>query len=1179
MTSDGRIRRTFISALTTIAILGSGLVLGTAVAADVEEPLPSPPPLLQRDDNVVAGDPLPTVQIDDGYVWSQAVVGTTVYAVGQFDNARAPLEAPGTSLTPRSNILAFDIDSGELLSFEPTVNGVVRAVAASPDGSRIYIGGSFNSVNGETRWNVAALDAQTGELVPSFNPSIGGSGVYALAVDSDTLYLGGLFTQANGTPRQNLAAFAASNGALRINWDSQPDLQVDAMVLDPDDEHVVVGGRFGSVDGDGRWRGMASINASSGDVNSSWQGTEKVKNGWSSGSNSGRAGIFALTADDLAVYGTGWVFANAQIGNLEGVVKLESTSGETEWLFDCLGDNYGVYSTGSVVYTTTHTHACTTMGLFPEQSPRVHTFIHAMTADVRGTLGRQPHAGSTYVNWEGENAPSVYAWYPDFFTGTASGMNQAGLSITGTGNMISVAGEFPGVNNRHFQGIVRFSTTPPAGPQDGPRTTTTEWGAPSVNTAVPGRITVSINGTWDRDDLDLTYELTRDGADEVVDSVTHSKSWWDTPVVRLVDSTVDAGQSYTYRITVKDGDGNSVVSQPVAATASTEESLEYSSAVIEDGATLYYPLGDIGADWAGTNQPGVGNGVQAREPSAVQGSGTGYSSFTGNSSGRVSSSVQDAGPAEFSAELWFNSSTSSGGKLIGFGSARTNLSGSYDRHIYMRNNGRLSFGVYPGTAQVITSPSSYNDGQWHHVVATLSNDGMKLYVDGQQVATDPTTTSGQAFNGYWRIGGDNMSGWPGSPSSNWFSGSLDEVAIYPHALDETQVATHYAIGSGYEAPTASFTVDADELTIEVDGSESTAAADGSLVEFIWDFGEGSPIQPGTSSSVTYTYAEAGSYEVSLTVRDDRGLVSTAKQDVSVLGPNVVPTAAFESTVNGLTVTVDGSSSTDEDGTIESYEWDWGDDSDPGSGETAVHNYTTAGEYTITLTVTDGDGATGSHSIEVIVEDQDPVGDPIRDEFDRIRTASWGEADIGGPWTITGGAASAASVSNGRAKFELLAGSTRIAMLSHSSVQEYSANVEFSTDVEPGSGAAYADVVVRDNGAGTYLVRTWLRPDGSIWLVAQNGTAVLRTSPVADLTYEAGGPFLLKLEVTGTDATQIRARLWNAESAEPSVWHLSVQDDSPELQGTGSFGLRGSRASAASSPATIAFHQLRVEAIE
>ena len=54
----------------------------------------------------VSTDPLPTVQIN-GVVWAQIVVGNTVYATGQFTQARPAGAAPGTNQTPRSNILAY----------------------------------------------------------------------------------------------------------------------------------------------------------------------------------------------------------------------------------------------------------------------------------------------------------------------------------------------------------------------------------------------------------------------------------------------------------------------------------------------------------------------------------------------------------------------------------------------------------------------------------------------------------------------------------------------------------------------------------------------------------------------------------------------------------------------------------------------------------------------------------------------------------------------------------------------------------------------------------------------------------------------------------------------------------------------------------------------------------------
>ncbi|GAA1856074.1 PKD domain-containing protein [Microbacterium koreense] len=1239
-------------ALATITV--SGLVLGglalTAGAASAEVP-ETKPPLLQRDDTVVTGDPLPTVQINNGYVWAQETIGTTVYAVGQFQNARAALASPGTQLTPRTNILAFDINTGALLPFAPSVNGTIKAVAASPDGTRIYIGGSFNNVNGQPRWNIAALDAQTGQLVPGFSPAIGGSGVYAIEADATSVYAGGLFTQANGTPRNNVAAFSATNGALDMGWTAQPDLQVDAMVMDPAGQNVILGGRFSNVGGDSTWRGMVAVDKVTGGIDSAWTGTQEVKNGWSTG----RAGIFALNADDEAVYGTGWVYANATVGNLEGVFALESDSGDVRWIADCLGDHYGVYSTGEVVYSTTHTHACSTMNLWPEQSPRTHRFVHAMTAEATGTLSRQPHTGSTYANWEGSPAPSAYAWYPDFAVGTTSGLGQAGLSITGAGDVISIAGEFRAVNNLQFEGIVRFSTNPPNGANDGPRTSTAAWGSPTAQSQVPGRIRITIGGTWDRDDLDLTYELLRDGTAAPVDSVVMSAGWWNVPTVTLEDSDVPAGESFTYRVRVSDGDGNTVTSGTVTASAEAGE-VDYADLVLDDGATLYYPLGDkVSQDWAGNNTPRVGGGVSAESPAGVTGSATGYSEFNGSSNGRVSSTTNQAAPEVYSAELWFRTTTSSGGKLIGYGNSQTGTSGSYDRHVYMRNDGRLNFGTYPGTTKTISSAESYNDGEWHHVVATQSAEGMVLYVDGDVVATDATVTTAQAYSGYWRIGGDNLNGWPNSPSSNWFDGDIDEVAVYPTALAAGRVATHYAEGTGLEAPTATFTTASDDLMVSFDAGESTADGGASIEEYTWDFGDGSPAVTESTSTTTHSYAEAGTYTVTLTVRDSRGLVGVAQSEVSVLAANVDPTASFTSDASGLTVTVDGTGSHDGDGSIESYEWEWGDGTAAGSGSLATHAYAAAGTYTVTLTVTDDRGGTDTSTEEIVVTHADPVaaidvtaaaltvqvdasgssasdgadlsfswnwgdGSPdttgeqashtyaeggtyditvtatdsfgssatetasvtvsptlyaASDQFDRVVSNGWGSADTGGVWTTMSGSSSVASVSGGEALLALAPGATRHMALQDLDLTDTESVLEYRMDFAPSDGNGYVGFTTRHVGSDSYIVQTWHRNNGNVWLVIQRGGTLLSAAPVNGLTWSEGDEFTLKAEVAGTSPTTLRAKIWSSTSAEPSGWQASTTDGTAAMQRSGYVTVRNVLSSSSASAGTVAFDSITV----
>ena len=106
--------------------------------------------------------------------------------------------------------------------------------------------------------------------------------------------------------------------------------------------------------------------------------------------------------------------------------------------------------------------------------------------------------------------------------------------------------------------------------------------------------------------------------------------------------------------------------------------------------------------------------------------------------------------------MWFKTSTTSGGKLAGFENSRNQSSGTYDRHVFMRNDGKLSYGGWTnGGTTMITTMSAYNDGQWHHMVVTArpitgsTLQSSNLYIDGASVATGNTT----AVSNYAGYGG------------------------------------------------------------------------------------------------------------------------------------------------------------------------------------------------------------------------------------------------------------------------------------------------------------------------------------------------------------------------------------------------------------------------------------------
>jgi PKD repeat protein len=146
-------------------------------------------------------------------------------------------------------------------------------------------------------------------------------------------------------------------------------------------------------------------------------------------------------------------------------------------------------------------------------------------------------------------------------------------------------------------------------------------------------------------------------------------------------------------------------------------------------------------------------------------------------------------------------------------------------------------------------------------------------------------------------------------------------------------------------------------------SDGSIDTDGSVTAWRWDFGDGGS---STQRNPSHAFSSADTYQVRLTVTDDRGAQGTTTRQVTVdpMGSNASPVADFTFTCTDLACGFTDRS-TDTDGTITSWSWSFGD----GATSTAqhpTHTFGSGGTFPVTLTVTDDEGATHQQTTSVSV---------------------------------------------------------------------------------------------------------------------------------------------------------------------------------------------------------------------
>ncbi|MFD7259801.1 DNRLRE domain-containing protein [Streptomyces sp. NPDC059874] len=734
-----------LAAAVALSLAGTGAGLGLGL---VPQAAAVTPPV------AFTADALSTWQ-PNGVVWALAEAAGQVFVGGTFSTVRPPAGGAGSE-RPAVNFVALDAATGAptscVLSFTvASGTATVRTLALSPDKKTLYAGGYFGAVNGAAVSSLAAVDVASCTVKTDFRPAFSAT-VRALAVTDDTVYAGGDFLTVAGQPRQRFAAVGATDGALKP-FTADADEPGRAVEVTPDGKSVLLGGDFFTVNGTNT-HALAVVDATSGALTKSYPGFIETNS----------------VVKDIATDATGFYTANEGTGGgvFDGRIALDLGTLGQRWRDTCLGATQAVLPYQNVLYSASHAHDCSGVGEFPDGR--------------RHHLLAQPTTGTGKLGWA-----------PDTNDGIGEGIGPRVMTVGSKGGVqyLWVGGEFTTVNGAAQQGLTRFASTG-------------DTGAPSVPVAgavgfKPGEVQVRWRTSLDLDDSALTYKVYRNGAATPIATVTADSLFFKRPQASWTDTTVSAGQSYTYRVTATDAAGNtSALSAPASVTVPTKVD-GYPSQVRADGARQYWRYDEsvlpfVADSSVSGNQSGAHLNAPAlrQSPGAVSGASTAIG-FNGTDTQVYGDERQTVG-GSYTIETWFKTNTTRGGKLFGFGSNQDRGSNQYDKHIYMTNDGRLVYGVYTGATRTITTTATYNDNAWHHVVATQGPGGMTLYVDGAQKGTLAVTTH-ENFSGYWHAGGDSLGGWPDRPTSEYWAGLLDETAVYPTVLTAAQVQNHHALAT------------------------------------------------------------------------------------------------------------------------------------------------------------------------------------------------------------------------------------------------------------------------------------------------------------------------------------------------------------------------------------------------
>ena len=491
--------RRLLSLLTVATLTASGVIVGLvtapAAAADVS-------PVTQPTANTVKVDALPTVQID-GVVWdagSSGTPSTPAASSARPAGRRGPWHESDGAQQP-AGVRHHHRRADDVVRAQSQQPGEGRR-GVSPDGSRVYVGGSFTQANGVARNRIAAFNTATGQLITSFNAGVD----YTVERDRrhrhDGLRRRRRSTAPTATRGNRLAAFNAPTAPCSagprtrtprsMRSSSRPTSPASSPAARSPRSTVRTAYGLGRARRDDRCADTA------------WQGTDKIR-------NAGASSAILSLRDRRPTRSTARATTSGAGGNLEGTFAADPTTGASSGSRTATATptTAGRAATASSTPSATPTTAATSAASrSPTRGRSTCATRRPSPTNATGTLGHDPHG---YYDWFGTPSPSMINWFPEFQAGTFTGQDQAAWTVTGTDDYVVIGGEFLERQRRRAAGS-RAVRPSPRSRRTLTRAPKLDGGAvrPEPGAAFPpARSGSAWPANWDQDDQQLTYRLIR----------------------------------------------------------------------------------------------------------------------------------------------------------------------------------------------------------------------------------------------------------------------------------------------------------------------------------------------------------------------------------------------------------------------------------------------------------------------------------------------------------------------------------------------------------------------------------------------------------------------------------------------------------------------------------------------